>query len=126
MDPVASATASLVDIVAANNVTLREAFQFGLSTDTWQLAPNFNMSIKMANSDVTPLASFSTAAGTIVVDDIVQRIIHLNVSEAALQAALPNAGQYVYDLVMFDASVPPIRTLMMQGSFYVTTGVTET
>lgn len=120
----AAATAAIVDLVCANTVTFQEALQFGLPTDTWVLAPNFKMEIKADRSDPTAIIAFSTALGTIVVDDPVQRTIHFNVAEAAIQAALP-VGEYVYDLVMFDGSAPPIRTLLAQGRFFVTQGVTE-
>lgn len=125
MGAVIASTAAVIDIVAANNATLQDAFQFGLPTDTWHLAANFSMSIKMARSDTTALVTFGTAGGTIVIDDPVQRVIHMNVPDTALVAALP-AGEYVYDLVMFDNGSPALRTLLMQGRFFVTTGITET
>lgn len=121
----AAATASIVDIVAANTVTLQEAFQFGLSTDTWTFTgQNFKMEVKASRADAVALVTWSTGAGSIVVDDAINRILHLNVSETALQAALP-VGEYVYDLVMYDGSSPSIRVLLMQGKLFVTQGVTE-
>lgn len=122
--PVIAATASIVDIIAPNNATLQDAFQFD-PAGTWLLAANFSMAIKMARSDPAALVTFGTSDGTIVVDDPVQRIIHMNITDTALAAALP-VGEYVYDLVMHDASAPPIRTLLMQGRFFVTNGITET
>jgi hypothetical protein len=41
-----------------------------------------------------------------------------------LKAALP-VGNYVYDLIMFDASPTPIRVLLLQGGFFLGQGVTE-
>jgi hypothetical protein len=121
----AAPTATIVDIVAANTVTLQEAFQFGLSTDTWVFTgQNFKMEVKADRADPTALVTWSTGAGSIVVDDAINRVLHLNVSEAAIQAALP-VGEYVYDLVMYDGSAPPIRVLLMQGKLFVTQGVTE-
>lgn len=120
---VAAATASIVDIIAPNNATLQDSFQFGQSTDTWTLAANWKMDIKAANTDVAPLLELSTTAGTIVVLDTVNRVIQLKVPYVTIQT-LP-AGVYVYDLIMYDGSSPPIRTLLMQGKFIVTLGVTE-
>lgn len=121
-----SPTSATVDISASNNVSLRDAFQFGTIGDTsWNLTgQSFKLEIKASSDDTAPLLTLTSAGGQIVVDDVVQRILHLNVSEAALQAAVP-VGTYVYDLVMFDASVPPIRVLLMQGAFYLSQGVTE-
>ncbi len=121
----AAPTASIVDIVAANTVTLQDAFQFGLTTDTWTFTgQSFKMEVKADRADAAALVTWSTGAGSIVVDDVTTRVLHLNVDETALQAALP-VGEYVYDLVMYDASVPPVRTLLMQGKLFVTQGVTE-
>ena len=118
-------TASEVDIVALNTVTLQEAFQFGLSTDTWTLVgQNFKMEVKASRADATGLVAWTSGAGTIVVQDAINRVINLNVSESALQAALP-VGEYVYDLVMYDASSPPVRVVLMYGKLCVTQGVTE-
>lgn len=118
-------TAAIVDIVAANTVTLQEAFQFGLTTDIWTFTgQNFKMEVKASRDDAVGLVAWTSLGGTIVVDDAVNRVLHLNVSEAAIQAALP-VGEYVYDLVMFDGSAPPIRSLLMQGKLFVTQGVTE-
>lgn len=121
----AAPTASIVDIVAANTVTLQDAFQFGLATDTWTfVGQSFKIEVKASRDDAVALVAWTSAGGQIVVDDTINRVLHLNVSEAALQAALP-VGEYVYDLVMFDGSVPPIRVLLMQGKLFVTQGVTE-
>lgn len=118
-------TASIVDIIAANTVTFQEPFQFGLSTDTWTFTgQNFKMEVKASRDDPVALVAWSTGGGTIVVDDAINRVLHMNVSEAAMQAALP-PGEYVYDLVMYDGSAPPIRTMLMQGHLFVNQGVTE-
>lgn len=119
-------TAAYVNILASNNVTLQDAFQFGTVGDTsWSfVGQNFKMEVKASRDDVAPLLTLTSAGGTIVVDDVVQRVLHLQLSEAALQAALP-VGEYVYDLVMFDGAVPPVRTLLMQGRFCLNKGVTE-
>jgi len=115
---------AIANITALNTVTLQEAFQFD-PNGTWTFTgQNFHMEVKASREDAVALASWTSAGGTIVVDDAINRVLHLNVSEAALQAALP-AGEYVYDLVMFDASVPPIRIPLMQGTLCITQGVTE-
>jgi hypothetical protein len=103
----------------------RDAFMFGVVGDTsWSLTgQSFEMSVKASRDDVAPLVTFASPT-TIIVDDVVQRVIHMNVSEAALNAALP-CGEYVYDLIMFDASAPPIRVQLMQGKLFVKRGVTE-
>lgn len=121
-----SPTAAIVNINAADNATMSDAFQFGTPGDTsWSLVGMaFIMEVKASRDDMTPLLTVSTALGSIVVDDVVQRVIHLNVPDTALQAALPCAT-YVYDLIMFDGSSPPIRTPLMQGRLTVSKGVTE-
>ena len=117
-------TVAIVDITALNTVTLQEAFQFD-PDGTWTFTgQNFHMEVKASRDDTVALASWTSTGGTIVVDSATLRTLHLNVSEAALQAALP-VGEYVYDLVMFDASVPPIRVPLMQGKLCITQGVTE-
>lgn len=120
----AGATASIVDLIAPNNATFQDAIQFGLATDTWHLAPNWSMSIKMSRSDTTALVTFTAANGQIVVLDAINRIIQFNVPDTILQTDLP-VGEYDYDLVMYDNSSPAIRTLLMQGKFFVTQGVTD-
>lgn len=121
-----SPTASRVNISASNNVTLQDAFQFGTVGDvSWSFTgQSFKMEVKASRDDTTPLMTLTSAGGSIVVDDVVQRVLHLNQPETALQLALP-VGEYVYDLVMFDASSPPIRVLLMQGKLCVSQGVTE-
>lgn len=119
-------TSACVDIFASDNGTLQDAFRFGVLGDTsWSLTgQSFKMEIKASRDDVSPLLTLTSAGGSIIIDDVVQRVIHLNVAYTALQAAVP-VGEYVYDLIMFDASVPPIRTPLMQGRFCLQHGVTE-
>lgn len=120
-------TAACVNISASDNATIQDAFQFGDATDTsWSFTgQSFIMDVKASRDDITPLLSLTSAAGQIVVDSAVARVLHLNVSKAALQAALP-VGEYVYDLIMVDGSVPPIRVPLMYGALCITRGVTET
>jgi hypothetical protein len=87
------------------------------------------MSVQLTYYDPAPLLTLSTDDGTIVVDDPIQRVIHLNVPDTTIQAAL-NPGQYVYDLVMSTVgtpmTAPPIRTPLMHGTVCVNSGVTLT
>lgn len=119
-------TAALVDISIQDNATFTDAFQFGDAGDTsWSFTGmSFIMDVKASRDDASPLLSISSALGSIVVDDVVQRVLHFNVPDTAIQAALPVAV-YVYDLIMFDGSSPPIRTPLMQGHLIVRKGVTE-
>lgn len=120
-------TSSWIDIAVANNGTWQDAFQFGTPGDvTWSFTGQaFKLEVKASRNDIaTPLLTLTSAGGTIVVDDVVQRVLHLNVPESVLQAALP-VGEYVFDLVMFDTSVPPVRVPLMQGRVFVKQGVTE-
>jgi hypothetical protein len=119
-------TSSWVNISVANNGTWSDAFQFGTPGDTsWSFTGQaFKMEVKASRNDITPLFTLQSSNGTIIVDDVVQRILHFNQPDTAVQAALP-VGEYVYDLVMFDTSVPPIRTVLMQGKVFVKQGVTE-
>jgi|SRR5215468_7624270 len=120
-----SATSAETNIVIGNGTTWQDAFQFGQPGDfTWQLNPNWEMEIKLDRYQQTPLLNPSTANGQIIVDDINQRVIHLNVSPAIIQAAL-QPGVYVFDLIMFDTSIPPIRTVLMHGSLKVIQGVSQ-
>lgn len=118
-------TTARVDLTTPNNVTWQDAFQFGTPGDTtWSLTgQSFRMDIKGDSQDAAALLSLTSAGGTIVVDDVVQRIVHLNVPEATIQASLP-PGNYVYDFIMFDASVPPVRVQLMRGCVNVTLGIT--
>lgn len=118
-----------VDFVVSNNATFVDALQFdppvaGVTGPSWSLSgQNFRMDIR-ANMETAALTSFTSAAGQIVVDDATQRIIHFNVSEDDIAAPLI-PGTYLYDLIMFDNTVPkPIRVQLAHGRFIVTDGVT--
>lgn len=118
-------TASIVDIITANTETFQDAFQFGLATDTWTLVgQKFRMEVKASRDDAAALAAFTSDAGTIVVDDTINRTIHMNVPDTTIQTEL-QVGEYVYDLVMYDTSSPPVRTILMQGKLFIRQGVTE-
>lgn len=120
-----SPSTALVNITALNTVTLQDAFQFDPDATDWDFTgQSFKMEVKASSDDTVALVTWTSAGGTIVVDSISERVLHLNVSEAVLQAGLP-AGVYVYDLVMYDASPTPVRVALMQGSLCIEQGVTE-
>lgn len=119
-----SVTSAHVDMAIDNNGTWSDAFQFGTPGDfTWTLNNNFEMDVQFNRYDATPLLQLSTTNGRIIVDDINQRVIHLNVAPTDIQASL-RPGSYVYDLVMLDGSSPPIRTPLMHGRVHVGQGIT--
>ena|ERR1035437_9335852 len=121
----ASNSAATVDIDVSDNVTWRDAFQFGILGDTsWSFTgKSFIMEVKADVNDTAALFTLSTALGSIVTDDVTLRVLHFLVTETALRAALP-VGCYVYDFVMFDGSSPPVRDLLMSGNLRVERGVT--
>lgn len=120
-------TSAKVMIEIVNNATWEDAFMFGTEGDTtWSFTgQSFIMELKADRDDTVPLFTLSTANGRIVVDDVVQRILHFNVPFDDIQAALPPRTEYQYDLIMFDASVPSIRVALMHGEVKVKQGVTE-
>jgi hypothetical protein len=119
-------TAARVDIVTPDNATWQDAFQYGIQGDTsWSFTnQNFRLDIK-GNKFTQPtyLLSLTSAAGQLIVQDPVQRILQMNVPEATLTGSLV-PGEYEYDLIMFDGSVPPIRIALMYGKFNLKHGVT--
>lgn len=119
------ASVARVNLAVQDNGTWQDAFQFGDEDDTtWSFTgKSFHMDVKASSDDVDPLFSLTTSNGQIVVDDVTLRVLHLNVTETALRAALP-PGEYVYDLVMIDTSNPPIRVPLMRGHVKVRHGVT--
>jgi hypothetical protein len=110
----------------SNNATWQDAVQFGDPTDTtWNLVgQNFIMDVKGNKDDPTPLLTLSTANGTIVIADTIQRVIYMNVDEDTIEAAL-GVGCYVYDCIMFDTHNPPVRVQIMHGKVTVSQGITE-
>lgn len=119
-----------VDLVAASNATFGDAIQFdapvpGVTGPAWSLSgQKFAMDIDANHEQNTPLLSITSDAGQIVTDDVTERIIHFNVPDSVLQAALV-PGVYVYDLIMYDTATPPVRVALMHGTFTLTDGVTE-
>jgi hypothetical protein len=95
----------------------------GVTGPAWSLSgQNFRMDVK-PNYETSSLVSFTSALGQIIVDDVTQRIIHFNVPESVIAGALI-PGCYIYDLIMFDGSVPPKRVQLAHGHFTVTDGIT--
>lgn len=120
------ATVATVNMTVLNVGTWRDAFQFGTAGDTtWSFtSQTIHMDVKASSDDTLALLSLTTANGRIIVDDATQRILHFNVDETTLQAAL-HPGDYVYDLVMLDGSSPAIRVPLMQGTVTIQQGVTQ-
>lgn len=123
--PVSSAN---VDLVEANNATMTDALQFdppvpGVTGPAWSFSnQNFRLDVKPNLETALPLLTL-TSPGQIVVDDVALRILHFNVPESVIAGALI-PGTYLYDLIMFDNSVPPVRVPLMHGKFVVTDGIT--
>jgi hypothetical protein len=120
-----SVTSAHVDLAIDNNGTWQDAFQFGQPADaSWTLTgQTFECDVQRNRYDKTALLSLSSGGGTIVVDDVLQRVIHFNVSPTMIQTAL-TPGNYVYDLIMVDGSSPPVRIPLMHGVLTVEQGVT--
>jgi predicted secreted Zn-dependent protease len=133
-------TAAIVDVVAANNATWQDAFQFDPPSVTGQAPPpyyniygtgptwgftgvSFRMDIKTNINASGPSLTLLSSAGQFVIDDYTNRILHANVPESVLQAALI-PGTYIYDFIMCDGSVPTVRTMLMRGKFVLVDGVT--
>jgi hypothetical protein len=133
------ATAAIVDVVTSTNTTWEDAFQFdppavpgqplppyypaGGTGPTWGFTgQNFRMDIKTNINASGPSLTLTSAAGQIVVDDYTNRILHMNVPETIFSGLIP--GTFLYDFIMFDGSVPPIRVMLMQGKFHLAPGIT--
>lgn len=121
--PVSPPTSAHVNIVTADNATFQDAYQFDDATDTsWNFTgKTFRMDIKANKEALVALLSITSAAGQIVVDDAVTRVLHFNVPAATIVAVMP-PGYYVYDLIMTDGS--SVRTPLMYGEFVLDHGVT--
>jgi hypothetical protein len=120
-----SVTSARVDLRIDDNSTWQDAFQFGEPDDTtWTLTgQSFELDVQLNPYDTVPLLHLATVGGRIVVDDVVQRVIHFNVAPTDIQAA-SRPGTYVYDLVMLDNSTPPVRVALMHGQLFVNRGIT--
>lgn len=120
-----SVTSARVDLRIDDNSTWMDAFQFGEPEDTtWTLTGQaFELDVQRTPYDAVPLLHMDTDGGRIVIDDVVQRVIHFNVAPTDIQASL-RPGSYVYDLVMLDGSTPPVRVALMHGNLTVVRGIT--
>ncbi len=121
-------TAARVDMVISNNATWEDAFQFGTPGDTsWSFTgQSFRVDVKGTRDDPNPLLSLGDVDSTIVIDDLVNRVLHFNVDDSAIVAALPvttDCEPYVYDLVMIDNS-DNTRIVLMSGKLTVEQGIT--
>ena len=141
-NPYGISTAAIVDIITANNATWQDAFQFdppvstgpfggptppyypnGATAPTWGFTGvSFRMDIKTNINASGPALTLQSSAGQFVIDDYTNRILHANVSEGLLSVLVP--GNYIFDFIMVDSSIPPIRTMLMQGKFILQAGVT--
>lgn len=119
-------TSAIVDLINQDNQTIQDALQIGTPGDTtWSFTGmSFKMEVKASADDVVPLVTWTSGGGQIIVDDPVQRVLHLNVPDTVVQASLPPA-EYRYDLIMLDGSTPAIRTPLAQGKFIIVRGITE-
>src|SRR6185436_5070130 len=96
---------SEVDLGILDNVFWTDSFVFGTAGDTtWSFNDkHFLSDVKRRITDTEPLLQLTSAGGTLVVGDPVQRILSFYVSDVAIRAALP-PGRYRYDLIMVDNS----------------------
>ena len=137
-EALAPATAARVDIATPNNTTWQDSYQFdpvgmtgcaspppywpcGVTGPNWTLTnQNFSFDIKTDINAAALSASYTSSNGQIQVVDAIQRIIATNVPPTVLSQLVP--ATYIYNLTMFDNSVPPIVTLLMYGHFTLKPG----
>lgn len=115
-----------VDIVIPTNAWWVDSFQFGdLGDTTWSfVGKSFLLDVKQNATDTTPMLSCSSAGGTLVVTDTINRILNMLVTDIAIRSAFPSLnGTYKYDLIMVDNSTGE-RDMLMYGELCVVTGVT--
>lgn len=146
-------TAARVDTVTATNVTWQDAYQFdptgttgcpppvywpcGATGPSWTLAgQNFLITIKGNRQQPVPLLQIDsgvTGCQMVVVDDVNNRILHVNVPDTVLTGGVTGVtgvtgvglvpGCYDWDFVMYDGSKPPVRVMLMEGEFVLKEGV---
>jgi hypothetical protein len=110
----------------------------GITQQAWGFTnQNFRLDIKGNKEQAVPLLSIwgpTGASNLIQIDDFVNRILNFNVPEGVITGALTGIsgstgvglvpGEYVYDFIMYDQSVPSVRVALMHGKFRVHDGVT--
>ena len=113
-----------VDILIASNQWWDDQFQFGDPADqTWTFTGlNFYLGIKKHESDTTYVATFTSLAGQIVVEDAINRVLGMLVPDTTLRAVL-SPGKYIYDLIMVNP-VGGQTDGLMYGDLEVVTGIT--
>lgn len=138
-NPNAIQTAAEVDLVTSNNVTWNDSFQFdppgmtgfppppywpaGASGPTWTFQnQNFVMNVKTNINASGPIASWTSSNNQIVVDDVANRVLHMNIDDSQFSALGMVPGTFIYEFIMFDGSIPPIRVMLMKGKFALQPG----
>lgn len=138
-----------VDFVIANNATWNDGLQFdppcgpnGNQSEGWPwwlwgtgctggattgptgwsfTGYGFRLDVKPNLEATGPSLSLSATAGSIVVDDYQNRVLHFNVSPTAIQDALI-PGVYLYDMLMEGNGVV---VQLAHGTIKVTEGISE-
>ena len=123
-----TSTAARVDLTVRNNAYWTDAFRFGVAGDTsWSFAnQSFEMDVKGNRYDSVPLFQLQTANGRILVDDVVNRVLHFYCVDTDVSGALAVTEEdepYVYDLIMVD-NATGTRIPLMTGKVFVVQGVT--
>jgi hypothetical protein len=114
-----------LDLITSNNASFIDAIQFdppvpGVTGPAWTLTGyDFEMEIAR-NKTTAPLLTLTSDAAEIVVDSETDRVIHFDVADTVVAAALI-PGTYIYDLIMYNDTT---RIQLMHGKFTVTDGIT--
>jgi hypothetical protein len=83
---------------------------------------SFRLDIKANKWATAALLSLTSAAGQIIIQDPINRILQMNVPESVFTGVVV-PGSYPYELMMFNSANPSIRTPLMHGKFTLTHGV---
>jgi hypothetical protein len=119
--------APIVNISVPNNVWFKNAFRFGVASDTsWSFTGKmFLCDLKadptQTNADLA-LSSLASPEPTLVVLDAIQRILAFSVKDTLIRNRL-QVQPYFYDLIMVDTTTFE-RDALMQGMITFTQGVT--
>lgn len=107
-----------------------DPFQLGDVNDTWSIAGmKLVAHAKVDATDATPVATFSTDAGTLLIVDAAARKWRFNVAAAAVKGELPvvnsdGGNSYVYDVLLMSGDESS-RSRVMFGKIKRFQGVTE-